>query len=95
MLFNENCILSRDELTNAGSGRFVTYKGTDYLQNITITSNYIATGNNVMVGYDVTNTKPVGSVVVNSGGNLRIKANETTLTKDVNVELGGTLEISK
>ena len=48
-----------------------------------------------MVGYDVTNTKPVGSVVVNSGGNLRIKANETTLTKDVNVELGGTLEISK
>ena len=48
-----------------------------------------------MAGYDVTNTKPVGSVIVTNGGELRIKANETTLTKDVEVKLGGTLEISK
>lgn len=95
MLFNENCILSRDELTNAGSGRFVTYEGTDYLQNITITSDYTATGNSVQAGYDVTSAQPVGNVVVESGGNLHIKANEATLSNGVEVKLGGTLVIEK
>ena len=92
---NESCISSRSSLSNTGNGHFITYEGTDYLQNITITSDYMATGNNVMAGYDVTNTKPVGSVVVENGGELRIKANETTLTKDVEIKLGGTLTIDK
>lgn len=49
----------------------------------------------IYAGYDVTNTKPVGAVVVEDGGELRIKANETVLTKDVEVKLGGTLKIDK
>lgn len=92
---NENCISARNSLTNFGNGRIVTYEGTDYLQNITITTNHTATGSIVKAGYDVTNTKPVGNVVVENGGNLKIKANETTLTNGVEVKLGGTLEVGK
>ena len=43
----------------------------------------------------VTSAKPYGNVTVEDGGELRIKANETILTKDVEVKLGGTLKISK
>lgn len=90
---NETCILSRSGLNNSGDGHIVTFEGVDYIQNITITSDYMATGNSVYAGYDVTNTKPVGSVVVEAGGNLRITANETILTKDVEVKQGGILNI--
>lgn len=55
----------------------------------------MATGNNVMVGYDVTDTKPVGSVTVQDGGNLRIMANDVILTRDVEIKQGGTLQISQ
>ena len=55
----------------------------------------MVTGDNVYAGYDVTSTKPYGNVIVEDGGELRIKANETILTKDVEVKLGGTLKISK
>jgi hypothetical protein len=92
---NENCTLMYDELINTGNGRFITYYGTDYVQDTIITSNYMATGNNVMVGYDVTNTKPVGSVIVQDGGNLRIMANDVILTRDVEIKQGGTLRISQ
>ena len=84
-----------DELINTGNGRFITYYGTDYVQDTIITSNYMATGNNVMVGYDVTNTKPVGGVIVQDGGNLRIMANDVILTRDVEIKQGGTLQISQ
>lgn len=92
---NENCTLMYDELINTGNGRFITYYGTDYVQDTIITSNYMATGNNVMVGYDVTNTKPVGGVIVQDGGNLRIMANDVILTRDVEIKQGGTLQISQ
>ena len=92
---NVNCITTRNGLIHSGNGRYVTYEGTDFVQNLTISSDYLATGNSVYGGYDVTTTKPVGEVVVNNGGNLKIKANESILTKNVEVKLGGTLLISK
>lgn len=92
---NINCVQTRSGLTNSGSGHFITYEGTKYLQNITISSDYLATGNITNAGYDVTSTQPYGNVVVEDGGELRIKANETTLTNGVEVQLGGKLIISK
>ena len=55
----------------------------------------MATGDSVYAGYDVTTTQPMGDVVINNGGNFRIKANETVLKNNVEVKLGGTLIICK
>lgn len=92
---NDSCITSHDDLTSIGSGQIVTHQGTEYIQNVTIMSDYMATGDSVIAGYNVTNTRPEGSVVVENGGNLRIKATQTLFTKDVKVKLGGTLIISQ
>ena len=91
----ENCIGSLGGLTTTGDGRVITYTGTDYIQNIDISSNYLSTGNSVYVGYNVTDTKPEGNVIVENGGELRIKAYETILTAGVEIEFGGKLQISK
>ena len=57
-------------------------EGNEYIQNTSILTDTIVDGNNVFVGYDVTNLKPEGNVIVENGGRLRIKTNETTtLTK--------------
>ena len=92
---DEDCILNRTSLINSGDGHFVTYEGSEYLQDITISSDYMATGDSVYAGYDVTTTQPMGDVVINNGGNFRIKANETVLKNNVEVKLGGTLIICK
>ena len=69
-------------------------EGNEYIQNTSILTYTIVDGNNVFVGYDVTNLKPEGNVIVENGGRLRIKTNETTtLTKCVEVKLGGRLLI--
>ncbi|MBR7154273.1 MAG: hypothetical protein IKD12_03065 [Paludibacteraceae bacterium] len=91
---NTNCVQIRSDLTNSGDGHFITYEGAEHLQNITISSSYMATGNVVNAGYDVTSDIPYGNVVIEDGGELRIKANETTLTKGVEVKLGGILIIN-
>lgn len=49
--------------------------------------------NNITFAPSNNNHVPYGNVVVENGGELRINANETTLTKDVEVKLGGTLII--
>jgi len=72
-----NCIESLSGLTSTGDGHVVTYELANYIQNVTISTDYMVIGDSVYVGYDVTSTKPVGSVVVVSGGTLRIKADET------------------
>lgn len=92
---SDNCIVSRSNLTNSGNGHFVTYEGTKYVQDTIITSYYLVTGDTVYAGFDVTMAEPVGDVIVENGGELRIKANETIVTKDVEIKLGGTLIISK
>ena len=64
-----------------------------YIQNITITSDTLVTGNVVYGGFDVTTAEPVGNVIVENGGHLRIRARETILTKDVEVKRGGRLDV--
>lgn len=92
---SENCISASSNLTNSGDGHYVLYEGIKFVQDTTIISDYLATGDTVYAGYDVTEEKPYGNVIVEDGGELRIKANEAILTKDVEVKLGGTLIISK
>ena len=92
---NATCITTRSGLTNVGNGRFITYEGTSYLQKITISSDYLATGNIVKAGHHVTSTKPVGNVVVENGGDLRIKASSVTLDTGTRVKLGGKLTVSQ
>ena len=91
---SEDCILTRSGLTNIGDGHFITYEGTDFVQDTTILSDYMATGNAVYVGYDVTTTKPFGKVVIENGGELRVKANTAILKKEVEVKVGGKLIIN-
>ena len=70
------------------------YNEVNYIQNETISTTKIVTGSSVLAGYDVTNAKPVGEVVVTSGGNLVIQANSDVIfTRDVEVQQGGVLEI--
>lgn len=90
---SENCITSYSDLSHIGDGRFEVYEEIDFVQNITITSDYLVMGDTVYAGYDVTSTKPVGDVKVEDGGSLIIQANEAFLTKDVEVKLGGELKI--
>lgn len=92
---SENCISSLDNLTYIGSGRIITYRGTEYIQNVNILSQYLATGDSVYAGYNVTSTVPVGNVVVESGGDVRIRARETMFTRDVEVKLGGKLDVGR
>lgn len=90
-----NCVSLHTDLSNSGNGSYVTYNGTLYLQNTVITSDFLATGEIVNVGYDITDDIPYGNVIVEEEGALMIKANETTLENGVHVELGGTLTIEK
>ena len=88
---NETCITARADMTHSGNGQYVFFEGNMFLQDTTILSNHLVTGDSIYAGYDVTQTKPFGNVTVENGAELRIKANETILTKDVEVKLGGKL----
>lgn len=51
-------------------------------------------GTSVFVGENVTTTKPIGEVVVEEGGNLRILyTNQVVLDAGFSVEEGGQLQI--
>lgn len=89
----EQCISSLNGLTNSGDGQILKYVENGYIQNITITSDTLVTGNVVYGGFDVTPAEPVGNVIVEDGGHLRIRARETILTKDVEVKRGGRLDV--
>lgn len=90
---NEICITSKAGLSFLGDGHIIAYDSLDYIQNVNISIDYRVANASVNAGYDVTTDVPYGNVVVENGGELRINANETTLTKDVEVKLGGTLII--
>ena len=57
----------------------------EYIQNETITDTRTYVGKNIIIGRNVTNTKPVGDVIINGadvliqGGNVVIQ-NGTTIT---------------
>ena len=63
----------------------VTYHKNEYIQNETITDTRTYVGKNIIIGRNVTNTKPVGDVIINGadvliqGGNVVIQ-NGTTIT---------------
>ena len=91
---NNHCVTSVWNVTTVGNGMIAAYNEVNYIQNETISTTKIVTGSSVLAGYDVTNAKPVGEVVVTSGGNLVIQANSDVIfTRDVEVQQGGVLEI--
>lgn len=91
-----HCVESVEEILISGNGKIATYNDTICIQNETISSDVLKTGSSVKAGYDVTSQKPVGDVVVSSNGHLRIQSTgDVTLTRDVEVLLGGELDIRK
>lgn len=92
---NDDCLLTKAALTHSGDGSILFYEGTEYLQNVNISNDTIVNGYSVLAGYDVTTLKPVGNVIVNSGGKLKIKAINATLEPGVEVKLGGEMLISQ
>ena len=76
-----------------GNGAIATYNSNKYIQNQTISNSSYISGNNIYAGNSVTTTKPKGDVIVKSGCNLILDAeNDLLLDKGVVVELGATLE---
>jgi len=56
----------------------VTYHKNAYIQNETINDNRIYVGQKIIVGRNVTNTKPIGDVIIN-GANVRIQGGDVEL----------------
>ena len=91
---NSHCVTSIWDVTTRGNGMIAAYNEDNYIQNETISTTKLVTGSSVLAGYDVTNTKPVGEVVVTSSGHLVIQAvDNVILTRDVEIQQGGVLEI--
>ena len=91
---NAHCIDAIGDIITSGNGKIAAYNDINYIQNETINTDTLVTGSSVMAGYNVTNQKPVGNVIVNSDGHLRIQATgDVVLTRDVEVQQGGELEI--
>lgn len=91
---NSHCVTSMWDVTTRGNGMIAAYNEDNYIQNETISTTKLVTGSSVLAGYDVTNTKPVGEVVVTSSGHLVIQAvDNVILTRDVEIQQGGVLEI--
>ena len=89
-----HCVDDIEDISISGNGTVVTYDSVNYIQNETISSDSIVTGSSVLAGYNVTDQKPVGNVVVTSSGDLRIQAiGDVTITRDVEVQQGGSLTI--
>ena len=91
---NAHCIDAIGDIITSGNGKIAAYNDINYIQNETINTDTLVTGSSVMAGYNVTNQKPVGNVIVTSDGHLRIQATgDVVLTRDVEVQQGGELEI--
>ncbi len=66
----------------------------EYLQNITIGTNKTYMGKTISAGYDVTNKKAFGPVLINNAAKVILKGAEGVLLKnDVEVQLGCELDI--
>lgn len=91
---NAHCIDAIGDIITSGNGKIAAYNDINYIQNETINTDTLVTGSSVMAGYNVTNQKPVGNVIVTSDGHLRIQATgDVVLTRDIEVQQGGELEI--
>ena len=91
---NTTCLQSLSYLQYFGAGHIVSYNMDDYIQNITISTDYFSSGSIVMAGYNVTNQKPNGNVTVTPNGHLRIVSDgNVILTRNVEIQQGGVLEI--
>lgn len=89
-----HCVSDIEDILITGNGQIATYDNDTYIQNETISTERLATGSSVLAGYNVTDQKPVGNVVVTSSGDLRIQAiGDVTITRDVEVQQGGSLTI--
>lgn len=74
---------------------YITDKSTLYIQNEVIIGTKNVSARSVKAGYDVTDKKAYGDVVVQSGGSLNIEASEEVVLKNnVTIQQGGTLNIN-
>lgn len=93
---NATCLSTLSGLPHYGHGSVILYGNDTFIQNEVISTKYLATGNTVKAGYNVTTTKPVGPVTVTNSGKLRIiTPGEVQLGTHFEVQLGGTLEIKE
>ena len=70
------------------------YSSDYYIQNETLIGTQIINATNVTAGSNITTSKPSGPVIIQSGANITIDADENTIINDTfEVELGGALEI--
>lgn len=89
-----HCVSDIEDILISGNGQIATYDDVTYIQNETISAERLATGSSVMAGYNVTNEKPIGNVIVTSSGNLKIQSTgDVILTRDVEIQQGGSLTI--
>ncbi len=79
-----------------GSGDLRTYNGDIYIQDTTFYGKHYVSGKKIKVGYNITNQKPLGNVVIKQGAHVIFDAEkETFIDNGTEVEMNGKLEIRK
>ena len=82
-------------VTKPGFIPFVaTIRGSEYIQNTTLTGNNCFVATDVYAGYDVTTVVPQGSVIISDGNTEIYGTNSVTLKNNVTVQPGATLKIT-
>jgi hypothetical protein len=88
------CISTYSQISFSGSGSVHIFEADVYVQNIIITSDKYYAGNNIYVGYDVTNP-PYGNVVI-LNGKIIFDAQSNVILKDgIIMNPGASVEIYK
>ena len=90
---NANC---SSTITYSGDGSIINLGEDIYIQNETISNDRYYGGRNIYAGYHVTDTKPLGNVLINNNSHIIFDATENVVfAAGFECELGSSFEVKK